>query len=89
MTHEPENEIGAAGHFYRLSDGCAPSHFVACSKCDWRAAFGRDELIVFHGAMCAMPSQLNELAKPGCVRLGNQWGHCGVCYVEPTGGCGK
>ena len=28
----------------------------------------------------------NELTKPGCVRLGNQWGHCGVYYVEPTGG---
>lgn len=46
----------------------------------------RDELIAFHGATCAMPSLLNELTKPGCIRLGNQWGHCGVYYVEPTGG---
>jgi hypothetical protein len=32
-----------------------------------------------------MPSLLNELTKPGCIRPGNQWGHCGVYYVEPTG----
>ena len=38
------------------------------------------------GATRAMPSLLNELTKPGCIRLGNQWGHCGVYYVEPTGG---
>ena len=71
---------------YRLSDELRPVILVACSKCDWRAAFSRDELIVFHGATCAMPSLLNELTKPGCIRLGNQWGHCGVYYVEPTGG---
>ena len=71
---------------YRLSDELRPVILVACSKCDWRAAFSRDELIAFHGATCAMPSLLNELTKPGCIRLGNQWGHCGVYYVEPTGG---
>jgi hypothetical protein len=71
---------------YRLSDELRPVILVACSKCDWRAAFSRDELIASHGATCAMPSLLNELTKPGCVRLGNQWDHCGVYYVEPIGG---
>ena len=71
---------------YRFSDELRPVILVACSKCDWRAAFSRDELIAFHGATCGMPSLLNELTKPGCIRLGNQWGHCGVYYVEPTGG---
>ena len=71
---------------YRLSDELRPVILVACSKCDWRAAFSRDELIAFLEATCAMPSLLNELTKPGCIRLGNQWGHCGVYYVEPTGG---
>ena len=71
---------------YRLSDELRPVILVACSRCGWRAAFNRDELIAFHGAMCAMPSLLNELAKPGCVRLANQWDHCGVYYVEPIGG---
>ena len=63
-----------------------PVILVACSKCDWRAAFSRDELIASHGATCAMPSLLNELAKPGCTRIGNQWDHCGVYYVDPIGG---
>ena len=44
----------------------------------------RDKLIAFHGATCAMQSLL--LTKLGCIRLGNQWGHGGVYYVEPTGG---
>ena len=56
---------------------------IACSKCDWRAAYPRDELAVSYGEACAMPSLLNKLAKPGCARLGNQWDHCGVHYVEP------
>jgi hypothetical protein len=71
---------------YRFSDELRPFILVACSKCDWRDCLCRDELIAFHGATCAMPSLLNELTKPGCIRLGNQWGHCGVYYVEPTGG---
>src|SRR3954451_19271146 len=50
---------------YRLSDGLRPVIFVACSKCDWRAAFNRDELFAFHGATCAMPSLLNESTRPG------------------------
>ena len=59
---------------YRLSDELRPVILIACSKCDWRAAFSRDKLIVFHGATRAMPSLLNELTKPGCIRLRNQWG---------------
>ena len=54
---------------YRLSDELRPVILVACSKCDWRAAFSRDELIASHGATCAMPSLLNELAKSGCTRI--------------------
>ena len=30
---------------YRLSDELRPVILVACSKCDWRVAFSRDELI--------------------------------------------
>jgi hypothetical protein len=42
---------------------------VACSKCDWRAAFSRDELIASHGSDYAMPNLLNHLAAPSCKRL--------------------
>jgi hypothetical protein len=68
---------------YRLSDEQQVTILVQCSKCDWKAAYGRDELIASHGAEYPLPSLLNELAKPGCTRLSNQWDHCGVHYVEP------
>ncbi len=70
---------------YRLADESRAAILVACSKCDWKAAYGRNDLIASHSAECPMPSLLNELAKPGCARLGNQWDHCGVYYVEPIG----
>jgi hypothetical protein len=59
---------------------------VACSKCDWKAAFRRDELIAAHGAACAMPSLLERLASPSCTKVGSQWDRCGVRYVEPISG---
>ena len=59
---------------------------VACSKCDWWAAFARDELIAAHGADYAMPNLLNHLAAPSCSRLGSEWDRCGVHYVEPIEG---
>jgi hypothetical protein len=59
---------------------------VACSKCDWRAAFARDHLIAAHGADYAMPNLLNHLAAPSCNRLGSNWDRCGVHYVEPIEG---
>ena len=59
---------------------------VACSKCDWRAAFSRDELIAAHGADYAMPNLLDRLAAPNCPRLGSTWDRCGVHYVEPIEG---
>jgi hypothetical protein len=43
---------------YRLSDEPRGVILVACSKCEWRAAFERDELITIHGATCAMPCSL-------------------------------
>jgi hypothetical protein len=69
--------------YYRLADEKREIILVACSKCDWRAAFARDELI---GADYAMPNLLNHLAAPDCSRLGSQWDCCGVHYVEPIEG---
>jgi hypothetical protein len=69
--------------FYRLADELRDTILVACSKCDWKAAFRRDELIAAHGAACPMPSLLERLAAPGCSRLGSQWDRCGVHYAEP------
>jgi hypothetical protein len=66
---------------YRLADEPRATILVACSKCDWKAAYGRNELIASHGAGYPLPSLLNKLAKPGCTRLSNQWDHCGAHYV--------
>jgi len=46
--------------FYRLADEKRETILVACSKCDWRAAFSRDELIASHGADYAMPNLLDS-----------------------------
>jgi hypothetical protein len=69
--------------YYRLADEKREIILVACSKCDWRAAFERDELIAAHGADYVMPNLLNYLAAPDCSRVGSQWDCCGVYYVEP------
>src|SRR5437667_12092509 len=36
--------------YYRLADEKREIILVACSKCDWRAGFERDELIAANGA---------------------------------------
>ena len=69
--------------YYRLADEKREIILVACSKCDWQAAFERDELIAAHGADYAMPNLLNHLAAPDCSRVRSQWDRCGVHYVEP------
>jgi hypothetical protein len=83
---ERRTDLAVKHAFYRLADEKREIIFVACSKCDWRAAFARDELIAAHGADYAMPNLLNHLAAPGCSRLGSQWDRCGVHYVEPIEG---
>jgi hypothetical protein len=69
--------------FYTLTDESRETILVACSKCEWRAAFLRDELITSHGADYPMPNLLDHLAAPGCSRLRSTWDRCGVYYVEP------
>ncbi len=69
--------------FYRLRDEQRDTILVACSKCDWKAAFRREELIASHGGDRLLPDLLYDLAQPGCARIGNQWDHCGAHYVEP------
>ena len=72
--------------FYRLADEKRETILVACSKCDWRAAFSRDDLIATYGADHPMPNLLDQLAAPDCSRLGSHWDRCGVHYVEPIEG---
>jgi hypothetical protein len=83
---ERRTDLAVKQAYYRLADEKREIILVACSKCDWRAAFARDELIAAHGAGYAMPNLLNHLAAPGCSKLGYQWDRCGVHYVEPIEG---
>jgi len=83
---ERRTDLAVKQAFYRLADEKHETILVACSKCDWRAAFSRDELIASHGAEYAMPNLLNHLAAPDCSRFGSLWDRCGVHYVEPIEG---
>jgi hypothetical protein len=80
---ERRTDLAVKKAFYRLADEKREIILVACSKCDWRAAFSRDDLIASHGADHPMPNLLDRLAAPSCNRLGFQWDRCGVHYVEP------
>ena len=44
----------------RLADEKREIILVACSKCDWRAAFEHNELIAAYGADYAMPNLFNS-----------------------------
>ena len=80
---ERRTDLAVKQAFYRLGDEKRDIILVACNKCDWRAAFARDDLIATHGANYPMPNLLDRLAAPGCPRLGSNWDRCGVHYVEP------
>jgi hypothetical protein len=83
---ERRTDLAVKQAFYRLADEKRETILVACSKCDWRAAFSRDDLIATHGADYAMPNLLNQLAAPTCSRLDSHWDRCGVHYAEPIEG---
>ena len=70
---EQRTDLAVKQAFYRLADENREVILVACSKCDWRAAFSRDDLIASHGADYAMPNLLNHLAAPSCSRLASNW----------------
>ena len=70
---ERRADLAVKQAFYRLADEKRETILVACSKCEWRAAFSRDDLIVSHGADYAMPNLLNQLAArlaAGSARIG-------------------
>src|SRR6478609_5208624 len=75
-----------APNIYRLRDEPRAIILAACTKCDWKAAYSRDELTTLHGADRAMPDLLNDLAGPGCSKIGSNWDRCGAHFVEPIEG---
>jgi hypothetical protein len=69
--------------FYRLRDEPCTTLLVACSKCDWKAAFDRDELIATHGSNIGMVELLRMLTAPGCSKVERHWDRCGAYYINP------
>jgi hypothetical protein len=56
---ERRTDLAVKRAFYRLADEKREIILVACSKCDWRAAFARD-LIATHGANHPMPNKAKK-----------------------------
>jgi len=56
---------------YRLADESRAVILVACSKCEWKAAFRRVDLSTAHGDACPMPSLLEHLCA-SCSTTRNQ-----------------
>ena len=73
-------------NIYRLRDEPRATILVACTKCDWKAAYSRDELTALQGAERAMPDLLHDLAAPGCSKIGSNWDRCGAHFVVPIEG---
>jgi hypothetical protein len=83
------NDLPLLRAFYTLADEKRETILVACRKCDWKAAFRRDELIASHGRVCPMPNLLDELAAPGCPRLGSTWIGAGCIMSSRSRGLGR
>jgi hypothetical protein len=74
---ERRTDLAVKCTFYRLADEKREIILVACTRCEWRAAFARDELIASHGADQPMPNLLDRLAAPDCPWLGSHWDAAG------------
>jgi hypothetical protein len=68
--------------FYRLRDEPRATILIACSECDWKAAFSRDDLIGSYGTEYLMTDLLAKLASPTCSNVDHHWDRCGAYYVE-------
>jgi hypothetical protein len=68
---ERRTDLAVKQAFCRLADERRETILVACSKCDWRAAFAHDDLIASHGADYAprLAADYNELARRAERRL--------------------
>jgi hypothetical protein len=51
-----------------VKDEPPPVVEVACSKCEWKGAFSRAELMAKYGAEYPLPNLLDHLAMPGCSK---------------------
>src|SRR4051812_50020675 len=74
---ERRTDLAVKRAFYRLADEKREIILVACSKCDWRGAVSRPEMIATHGADDAMPHPPQQLPPPRCSRARPPLGRLG------------
>jgi hypothetical protein len=78
---ERRTDLAAKRAFYRLAD--RETILVACSKCEWRAAFRRDQLIASHGTMrCPTYSTIAARVAVGSARIGTRIGIGAACTTS-------
>jgi hypothetical protein len=65
--YDRDSKRTARKSHYRLADEPSTRIEVSCSKCEWKGAFSRAELLAMYGAECPLPALLNHLAMPGCT----------------------
>ena len=73
-------------NIYRLRDEPRATILVACTKCDWKAAYSRDELTALHGADRAIPDLLHDLSASGCSKMDSNWDRCVRILSSPSRG---
>ena len=71
---------------YRLSDELHPVILVACSKCDWRAAFSRARADCFPWGNVRDAKSAERSNEARMYQAGKSVGSLRRLYVEPTGG---
>ena len=54
--HTRVSQSRSALTIYRLRDKRSAIILIACTRCDWKAAYSRDELTALHDADRAMPN---------------------------------
>ena len=68
--------------FYTLADEKRETILVACSKCDWRAAFQRDELITSHGRGLSDAESPRASCCTGLSEAGGSFGIAAGCTTS-------
>jgi hypothetical protein len=92
ISRQPRSFYGRDGRrtvqksHYRLADEPTPVIEVACSKCEWTAAFSRAELLAMYGAECPPAHLAQSSGDAWCSKINTHWDRCGVYYVNPIDG---
>jgi hypothetical protein len=88
---ERRTDLAVKQAFYRLADEKRETILVACSKCDWRAAFSRDDLVASHANSTSRTWSNSRFRRRACAMLScsstpSTVNAAGLPRPEPAGG---